>query len=399
MITGVSISGLVLGVAIICIVLSVLNGFRAIVSDLFLTIETETEIIPLSGKYGVFPDSLLTELKEERRFQSAERFISTKVLMLSQKQSAMVTLKAVSETSLQNLSSQFIFGHNNLSPYGIAIGVGVSRSYSLEPNEPIRLLTPELVSAGLEALENPFLPSVLQPPAFTIENVFSSHRLYDDATIVASLKTVQDNLSLKPFEASGVAVRFQEGNFGRFDFEAKRRYLQSWLEENGYGNRFRATGLDEKHEALFRVMKLEKWGSFAILLLAVLIASLSLIGSLTMTAIEKRRDLFILSCTGLGNTALQLIFVMEGCMVAFIGICGGILVSALILYLQIQFGLIRLPYSEGFIISSYPVFIEYSDFIVVILATLFISILASLYPAYKAKELSLRYAKFREDRD
>jgi lipoprotein-releasing system permease protein len=319
--------------------------------------------------------------------------------MLSQKQSAMVTLKAVSESSLRSLSSQFLFGHNPISRYGIAIGVGVSRAYSLEPSEPIRLLTPELVSSGLQALENPFLPGVPQPPAFTIENVFSSHRYYDDATVVASLSTVQEILSLRTAEASGVAVRFREGAFGRFDFESKRIFLQAWLEAKGYGNQFRATGLDEKHEALFRVMKLEKWGTFAILLLAVIIASLSLIGSLTMTAIEKRRDLFILSCTGLGNSALQLIFVMEGLMVAFIGIGGGVLAALLILYLQIQYGLIQLPYSEGFIISSYPVFIEPSDFFIVILSAMIISIVASLYPAYKAKELSLRYAKFREDRD
>ncbi|MBC8044107.1 MAG: FtsX-like permease family protein, partial [Rhizobacter sp.] len=122
----------------------------------------------------------------------------------------------------------------------------------------------------------------------------------------------------------------------------------------------------------------------------VVVASLSLVGSLTMTAIEKKRELYFLHCIGLGTAALQRIFLFEGLLIASIGIALGLTLGAGICWAQQTFGLVKLYGSEAFIISAYPVTMNAADFLYVALATAIVSFIASLYPARKAAVISER---------
>jgi lipoprotein-releasing system permease protein len=136
---------------------------------------------------------------------------------------------------------------------------------------------------------------------------------------------------------------------------------------------------------LYDVMYLEKWGSFVVLILIVIVAVLNIIGSLTMIVIQKQRDIGILMSMGYSKAGIKSIFRKQGLYIGVIG-CGiGGSVGLLISWLQMKFGIVKL--SSAFIIDAYPVQINSLDVILVLAVSLMLSVLASWYPAHRASQI------------
>ncbi len=136
---------------------------------------------------------------------------------------------------------------------------------------------------------------------------------------------------------------------------------------------------------LYDVMYLEKWGSFVVLILIVIVAVLNIIGSLTMIVIQKQRDIGILMSMGYSKSGIRSIFRKQGLYIGLIG-CGiGGSLGLLISWLQMKFGFVKL--SSAFIIDAYPVQINPLDVILILSVSLLLSVLASWYPAHRASQI------------
>ncbi len=136
---------------------------------------------------------------------------------------------------------------------------------------------------------------------------------------------------------------------------------------------------------LYDVMLLEKWGSFIILILIVIVAVLNIIGSLTMIVIQKQRDIGILISMGYSQSGIKSIFRKQGLYIGLIG-CGiGGTLGLLLSWAQMKFGFVKL--SSAFIIDAYPVQIRPMDVAIILIASLLLCVLASWYPAHRASKV------------
>lgn len=395
-ITGISIAGIVIGVAVICVVLSVLNGFRAIVSNLFLTIDGNAQLVAKEGQTIRASDDLLNALRALPEVASAERFIEGKVLMAAKEKSSVVILKAIEPSAVKQLAG-YMDIRRGLGERDLAIGGGVANRLGAMYQNEVVVLSAKAIDAGLAAIQNPLSKKPPELPVMKVENFFRTHRAFDETYALASLEAGRRIFGYDKDEATGIDIRPKKDLFGKpLSDEALRAAIERWLKENGYENDFQVLTLEDKFSDLFRVMKMEKWGSFAALSLIVVVASLSLIGSLTMTAIEKRRDLYFLRCIGLTTKDIERIFLIEGALVGAIGSIIGATIGYAIAVLQREYGLVKLPYGNAFIVKAYPIEIEAMDFALTAISAFLLALAASLYPARRAARLSEKLSANRE---
>lgn len=379
-ITGISALGVIIGTATIIVVLGVMNGFRDLAYNLFLVIDSEAKLVAKRGATIRFSDSLCAELRALDGVASARPFVEGKALMITDKQSGVVMLKGIVPEAYQEMARYLDEHRRPLEDGALTLGLPLAYRFSAMYKTEARLLSAKHIDAGLAALQNPLFYSAIELPTLRVANFFSAHRVYDDIYAIASLRTAQEVFGYAPDVVTGIEARAKPGVS---DEELKAR-LSKWLDERGLSEAYGIESLSDKFLDLFRVMKLEKWGSFIILLLIVIVAALSLIGSLTMTAIEKRRDIYFLYCIGLTPASLRRIFLFEGLLIGVIGVAIGVAIGFLACFLQAKYGIVPLPFAESFIIRAYPVSMVASDFLAVIVAALLIAFLASLYPAQRA---------------
>jgi lipoprotein-releasing system permease protein len=133
-------------------------------------------------------------------------------------------------------------------------------------------------------------------------------------------------------------------------------------------------------------MKMEKWLSFAIVSLMMLMVAFNMVGALWMVVLEKKKDIAILKSMGALDHTVRNIFLNEGLLLSLIGVIGGFILALLIYWLQVQFGIVRIP--GNFVVNAYPVSIRAFDFMVVFATVLSIGLLASIPPALRAKRVS-----------
>jgi lipoprotein-releasing system permease protein len=137
---------------------------------------------------------------------------------------------------------------------------------------------------------------------------------------------------------------------------------------------------------LFSALKLEKTVYFLVLLLMVLIGAFNIISTLIMVVMEKRKDIAILRSMGATRRSIRKIFLIKGFVIGFVGTVLGVLLGLAICVLIQKYQFIELP-KDVFLISTVPVRIYLSNFLLVGFASLMVCVLASLYPARQAAQL------------
>jgi len=128
-------------------------------------------------------------------------------------------------------------------------------------------------------------------------------------------------------------------------------------------------------------MQSEKWAIFFILAFILVIASFNILGSLSMLIIDKKADIAILQSMGANQKLVRTIFLFEGWMISLAGATLGLILGILICWIQMEFGILKIPGNDGsFIFSSYPVEIRISDLLAIFLLVTGIGFLAAWYP-------------------
>jgi lipoprotein-releasing system permease protein len=137
---------------------------------------------------------------------------------------------------------------------------------------------------------------------------------------------------------------------------------------------------------LFSALRLEKTVYFLVLLLMVLIGAFNIISTLIMVVMEKRKDIAILQSMGASRDSIRRIFLIKGCVIGVVGTLLGVFLGLAICMLIQKYRFIELP-KDVFLISTVPVRIYLSNFLLVGFASLVVCLLASIYPARQAAKL------------
>jgi lipoprotein-releasing system permease protein len=115
-----------------------------------------------------------------------------------------------------------------------------------------------------------------------------------------------------------------------------------------------------------------------------------IIGSLSMLILEKKKDIAILKAMGATSGFIRFLFLLEGIFTSTIGAVVGLFLGILLVILQINFGIVPLPQGQ-FVVSSYPVRLEWADIVITFGIVVIISVIASWYPAKRAAHLTDTY--------
>ena len=131
------------------------------------------------------------------------------------------------------------------------------------------------------------------------------------------------------------------------------------------------------------IMEVEKLISYLFLTFILLIACFNVIGSLSMLIIDKRADVVTLRNLGVNDETIKQIFLLEGCLISFLGALIGVVLGVALCLVQQEFGLISLGSGDSagaFVVDAYPVNVQLTDVLLVLLTVLVISFFSVQYP-------------------
>jgi len=388
-ISAISLAGIIVGVSTLLIVMSVLNGFQKLAYDMFTTIEGEVQLVSRSDGGISVSDSLLQALASVEGVAAAEPFAEGEAIMSSGGgKSELVMIRGLSGEGQRELMRRTSAIKPFFSGETVSAGDLLAGRLELSPFSEVRLFSPELISVGLELLSEPYMLAALRIPETKVSSTFSLQKLFDDRYVLAPNEFARKVLLLGGDRYSGIDIRAEKGVSGR----KLMKRLEARIAGTPLGRSCTLRPLEKKYGDIFAVMELEKWASFSVLMLVVLVAALSLTGSLAMTAIDKQKELFYLRCLGLERPQFMGIFLIQGTMTGIAGTAAGSLLAWIVCRLQEAYGLVRLPSQSAFVIQSYPVSMHASDFFAVGLTAVALSFLVSLYPARKAAAIAVNHS-------
>jgi lipoprotein-releasing system permease protein len=383
-ISGISLGGIIVGVSTLLVVMSVLNGFQKLARDLFVSIESPVQLVSAQGRSMPVSDSLMAAVRKIDGVGWAQPFAEGQAILTVSGRSELVMVKGLTDEAHKRLMKKTRHSEPYFNDGSVSAGALLASRLGLYPDKSLRMFSPELISVGLQSLSQPELLPALSLSDARVGSIFSLQKIFDDRYVLAPVSMAQNILLLGQGRYSGIDIH---GKKGESDTELERQ-LRQWLSTNRLDAQFRIQTLQDKHRDMFTVMQLEKWSSFSVLMLVIMVALLSLAGSLAMTVIDKRQELFYLRCLGLERPQFMTIFIVEGGLTGLVGTAMGSVVAWCICRAQELYGFVQLPSKSAFIISAYPVSMKPGDFLAVGLSTVALCLLVSLYPAGKAAAIA-----------
>jgi len=238
-----------------------------------------------------------------------------------------------------------------------------------------------LTATSLKSIENMITNFLVIPNTqiFIVSGIYKSNsKSNDDMFAYTNLNSAKRLLGSS--NISGFEVKLH-------DYETAKQVKDEIERKIASDNISIQTWYDMNKE-FYNVLQLERWGAFILLLLIISVATFNILGSLTMSVIEKRRDIGILRSMGASKNSILKIFMFEGILIGIIGTVSGFLIGIVICYLQIEFKLYPLDPMK-YIIDAIPVKLQTSDLIIIPIVSMLLSFLAALYPAKRAVKLNV----------
>src|SRR5258708_7535463 len=203
-------------------------------------------------------------------------------------------------------------------------------------------------------------------------SVFSIEKNYDENYIFVPLDFAKDLLE---YGNRRTSIEVQTDGV---DLSQVQHTLRQTLGEN-----FSVLTNAEQHKDLYRLLKFEKLFTFLSLSLLLLVGSINIFFSLMMLAVDKKKDITILTALGAHSSMIKRIFLMEGALISFIGAAIGLLLGALLCFLQGNVGIVGMG-MENAIVPNYPVEMKLSDFLLTSSVIIAVAFSVSFRPAILA---------------
>lgn len=373
-----SMIGVAFSTAALVIVLSVFNGLEGLLRSLNNSFDPEIKVEASKGKSFEVDDALLNRIRSVENIDVVTEVIEDYAYLRYRDADMVVTMKGVGPNFIDQhrLDNSIVEGelklHDSLGNYAV-IGRGVRYALSVPVTEAIYPLQVFYIKNARSSVVDPsklYSSRNIMPSA-----VFSIEKNVDENNIFLPLDFVADLMDYGNKRTS-LEIKTKEGQ----DIKKVQQALSKELGEN-----FQVLTNDEQHKDLYRLLNLEKLFTGIALTLLILIASINIFFSLMMLAIDKKKDITILSAVGAQPNLITKIFLGEGALISFSGAVFGLVLGGITCWAQDQFGLIGMG-MESAIVNAYPVEMRLSDFISVAGVIVAITFLISFYPAALASK-------------
>ena len=359
--------------AIICM-LSVFNGFESLIDSLCSNFDAELRIEPRRGKSFLDTDSLRNVILNTDGVEILSAVLEENILLSYGNHQIPAKMMGVDDafaevTQIQDIvaAGEYIL-EDEVADYcslggGLATQLGAGSSFV----RPISAYCPR--RQGKIDLLNPddaFIDGHLYCGSIFLVNQAE----YDDNYCITSLdfarRMLDDSTLVSAYE-----LKLRKGLDSERDKAAIPLDSESFVVKTRY----------EQQADNYRIMQIEKWITFLIVIFILLIASFNVIGALSMLIIDKEDEIMILRNIGASDKMIRNIFACEGMLVSGIGAVSGIVIGVILCLLQERYGFITLGSdSSAYIVSSYPVELHWLDVLCAALAVFVIGIITTIYP-------------------
>ena len=383
-ISFISVLGVAVGVTALVVVLSVFNGFDQVIRSLINSFDPDIKIELVEGKTFLPEEAHMNDISSLPGVEAVAEIFEENSLVRYDERQFIATLKGVDEnfikiTGVDTMMREgdFILKDDKRSFAVVGQGVAYSLRIGLSFIQPLVFYAPR--RTGEISMVNPmnsFNRAVVFP-----SGIFSIEQEYDSEYVILPIQIVRDLMEY-PDHVTSLEVKLKD--------DANKALTEEQI-QNIVGEKFKVLNRFEQNEVFYRIMRSEKWATFLILTLILVIASFNIIGSLTMLIIDKKDDIETLKNLGANNKIIKRIFLAEGWLISIIGSGIGIILGTLISLAQEHLEIIKIGGSGTFIIDAYPVHYQVVDIVLVWFTVLVIGYFAAFIPARK---ISLEKKRF-----
>lgn len=379
-ISAVSVCGIAVATMALVCALSVFNGFSSIADRSFSAFDPELQITPVTGKVFKPSDSMIDRIKSLPSVDFLSESLEENALLKYKDRQEPILLKGVSPefVKLSDLNKVIIDGEFALRDGDVdfcVIGAGLASQLGVRA----RYISPvEIYIPKRNERVNTFNPS----SAFISADVYAAgvfainQAKYDNNLLIISIDLMRELLRYDT-EVSTLDIKVKDG----YSVESVKDDIKKIT-----GSDFAVKDRFEQQEDIYKVVNVEKWFTFFILVMILVVAAFNVVSSLSMLILDKEQDIKSLRNMGAGNDLITRIFFIEGCFIAFFGSLFGIVAGLALCLVQQVFGLWKLSAVSGtFIIDAYPVVVQPFDIVAIFVTVNIIGILTVIYPVNNLK--------------
>lgn len=383
-ISRLSTTGLVIGVALLILVMSIMNGFDKELRENILGVMPQAMVY---HRHAIeHPEQLIADLKQYPRVLAASPFVQLQGLLSYQKNVAPVNIFGISAVQ-EKLTSKLpeFLPPNTLEKLavaktGIVIGRGVAEKLQVAETDAISLII------QLEGDSSPRIKIV------TVLAILDTHTDIDNALALMDINVAAE-LSGYPGQITGVRLKVDD----LFAAPEIVREIMQTLPADYYGSSWMRT-----HGGVYQSIQMSKNMVGMLLFLIIAIAAFNLVSTLIMVVVDKQGDIAILRTMGASTGEIMTIFMVQGGLIGLIGTSIGLVlgitlsyfVTPLVQWIERIFG-VQFLHSDVYPITYLPSELVAGDIAKVVITALLISFFVSLYPAWRASKIqpadALRY--------
>ena len=382
-ITATSILGIIIGVWALISVLSVMNGFERELKSRILAVASHVRV---TGGNGWLLDwqAVRTQINGISAVQSQAPYILSHGMLKSNNRVSPVIVRGIDpvlESRVSSIAENMIAGRLSQlqeGAFGIVLGEDLARTVgNVEVGDSVVLIS----SRGRSSPAG-ILPRLKR---LTVVGIFNLNFYeYDSGLALIHIKDLA-KLQRVGDAVSGLRLKTEDA----FQSPLTSRDVRQLL-----GSEFRVIDWTREYSNLFEALKIERRVMFIILFLIVAVAAFNIVSTLIMLVSDKNADIAVLRTLGVSPRSIMLIFVIHGSVIGVVGTLFGVLagvvtgvnLEALIPWAEQLFGTQFFP-DEIYIITKFPAELVWEDVFKVALVSLFLSFLATIYPAWRASKV------------
>lgn len=387
----ISLLGITLGMTALITVMSVMNGFQKEIRTRILGVASHVQISSVNEKLADWQE-VANEAMRHSQVEAAAPYVSAQGLVSFNQVVRGVLVRGIMpsmEDKVADFSQMMISGKlNNLAPgeFGIVVGAELAQSLGASMGDKIVLISPQgqMTPVGI-------LPRLKQ---FTITGIFKAgHFEYDSTLALIHMEDAQKLYRMENNQISGVRLKLQD----LFQAQQVVQELVPMISATTY-----ISDWTSQHANYFRAIQIEKRMLSLILALIIAVAAFNIVSALVMAVTDKQPDIAILRTLGASPRSIMKIFIVQGTLIGvfgtILGVLGGVLlafnVDSVIAFIEYIFT-VQFLSREVYYISEVPSDPHLADIVTVAVVSFGLTILATIYPSYRASKVNpaeaLRY--------
>ncbi|MDH5366242.1 MAG: FtsX-like permease family protein [Cyclobacteriaceae bacterium] len=359
--------------AALVVVLSVFNGLEGLLYSLYSTFDPEIKIEAVKGKSFEYDNQMEQKISSVNGVEIITDVIEDYAYVKYRNADKVVTIKGVNENFIdqKRIDNNIVEGELKLKQDGInyaIVGRGIQYALSFSTKDDLHALQ-------LYYIKNPRSGSVDPSKLYSKLNIlpgsiFAIEQNYDENYIIVPVEFAQDLLN---YGNKRTAIEIKTStDIATTDVIRKLKEV--------LGDDFLIQNRHQQQDELYKLLNLEKLFVFLVFSFILAVGSINIFFSLSMLALDKKKDIAVLYAMGASDKAVKKIFLSEGGIISLGGAFLGTILGAFICLIQQKYGLVGMG-TQSTVISSYPIQMQLADFVYTALSIIAITFAASYRPA------------------